>query len=241
MPIIGKYNRISLTSEEILFVKKNFNKYTNKQFADHFGLKLTTTRTLIYKLGLKKMELEYWTDEQVNFLKENYKKIGDVELAEIFNSKWTKNKGWTKKHIEKKRRYLGLKRTEKQKLEIVKTNSRNGKYNTSEKSWKTRGVTKTGTLKVWKLSTGRSVVVIRLKDRFTPYAPYFYKNQIGEVPKGMNVCFKDGNPLNIVNENLVLKSDAELASENSKNRAPIELKETIRLINKINKKIKSKS
>lgn len=241
MPIIGKYNKISFTEEEKIFVRNNFKIYTNQQFANHFGLKLTTTRTLIYKLGLKKMELEYWTDEQVNFLKENYKKIGDVELAEIFNSKWTKNKGWTKKHIEKKRRYLGLKRTEKQKLEIVKNNSKNGRYNTSDKMWKTRGVTKAGTLKVWKLSTGRSVVVIRLKDRFTPYAPYFYKNQIGEVPKGMNVCFKDGNPLNIVKENLVLKSDAELASENSKNRTPSELKETIRLINKINKKIKEKS
>ena len=104
------WNKIDWTDKRLKFLKENFNTMTNQQIADSLGLKITSVRHKCYELGLYKMTLEYWTDEQVDFLLKNYKEKGGTELAEIFNKKWYKDKGWTKKHIEKKRRYLKLKR-----------------------------------------------------------------------------------------------------------------------------------
>jgi hypothetical protein len=122
------WNKIQWTNDQLKFLKKNFYKLTNRKLADALGLKLTSVRTKCYELGLKRMELEYWTKEQVRFLRQNYKKIGDLELAEIFNQKWHKDKGWSKKHIEKKRRYLGLKRTEEEKNLIPIRTVRAGRF-----------------------------------------------------------------------------------------------------------------
>ena len=105
------WNKIDWTDKRLKFLKENYNTMTNQQIADSLGLKITAVRHKCYELGLYKMTLEYWTDEQVDFLLKNYKEKGDTELSEIFNEKWHKDKGWTKKHIEKQRRYLKLKRT----------------------------------------------------------------------------------------------------------------------------------
>ena len=131
-------NKIIFTETQHQFLRDNFKTFTNKQLANALGLNLTRTRTELYSLGLKRMELQYWTDEQVKFLKENYTLFGDTELAEIFEVKWYKNKGWTKKHIEKKRRYLKLKRTSDEIANIRKRNALQNRYNTSEKAWETR-------------------------------------------------------------------------------------------------------
>ena len=113
---------------------------TNKELANALGLNLTKTRGFLYEMDLKRMELEYWTEEQIKYLLDNYKEIGDVELAEIFNSKWKKNKGWTKKHIEKKRRYLKLKRTQDERHQIYLRNKILGRWKMCPvKAWETRG------------------------------------------------------------------------------------------------------
>lgn len=120
------WNEIVWTDAMISFVRENFHEMTNSALADHLQLGLTSVRTKCYQLGLKRMDLEYWNDEQINYLKENYREIGDTEIAELFASKWPKKKGWSKKHIEKKRRQLGLKRTKKQISAIIKNNCKVG-------------------------------------------------------------------------------------------------------------------
>ena len=97
--------------ESIRFIKSNFYRMSNGQMAEALGVYIQAVREKCYQLGLYRMRLDYWTKEQIRFLKANYKKIGDKELAILFNSKWKKEKGWTFKHIEKKRLYLKLKRT----------------------------------------------------------------------------------------------------------------------------------
>ena len=103
MPTTTKYNKIVFSDAEIQFIKDNFATMTNQQLADALGQKKTIVRTTGYKLGLKRMTLEYWTPPMVQFLRDNYQQMGDVELAEIFENEWPKNKPWCKKHIEKKR------------------------------------------------------------------------------------------------------------------------------------------
>lgn len=205
------------TRAEIFFIRKNFNSMTNPQLAKALDLTLTLVRNKCRELGLKHMEMEYWTTEQVRFLKANYKKYGDTELTEMFRKKWKKEKGWSKKHIEKKRRYLNLKRTEAQKKVIKRGIVAKGTYARSvRKMWQTRGVAKEGEIRYWKQrGTERRVPFVKVKGSFVHWARHTWIQIHGPVPKGMNVIFTDGDPCNRQLSNLSLVSNAELSKRNS--------------------------
>lgn len=59
----------------------------------------------------------------------------------------------------------------------------------------------------------------------------------GPVKRGFAVCFKDGNRLNSAIENLELLSRAELMARNTIHRYPQELKDAIRLVKKLRRRI----
>ena len=59
----------------------------------------------------------------------------------------------------------------------------------------------------------------------------------GPVEKGYNIIFKDGNQLNCTIENLECISNIDLMKRNTIHRFPAELKSTIKLLSKLNKKI----
>lgn len=233
--------KTQFTTQDVKFLKKNFNKLTNPQLAKALDMTLTVVRTKCYELGLKRMELEYFTDEQIEFLKANYKTIGDCELAEIFQSKWKKNKGWSKKHIEKKRRYLNLKRTQKQIDKIHLRNVANGRFSMCPHlAWAKRGIAPVGDIRVWKTNKGHHFKVIKLQDRFVHYAPWLWEQHHGPIPEGMCIRTKDDS-LNIVIENLEMITRAEHALRNAARRTklPIEIIRTQSLINQLNTKIKN--
>lgn len=99
------------TESDLQFLTTNFYSMTNSKLAEQLNMTLTVVRNKCYELGLKRMEMEYWTEEQLSFLKAHYKTKGDVEIAEALQLLFPKKKSWTKNHIEKKRKYLGLLRT----------------------------------------------------------------------------------------------------------------------------------
>jgi len=203
--------------EEDQFLKDNFHLMNNMALAKALGRRLTNTRTRLYELGLKRMELEYWTDEMIQFLRANYKQTGDTELAEIFSAKWPKNKGWSKKHIEKKRRYLRLKRTNSEIKNIKQKHVASGVYiKGSAKSWATKGVAKEGEIRYWnkKYNKDRPVPYIKVDGRFVHYARYRYTQLHGPIPKGHNAIFLDDDPTNLNDSNLGLVSDADLGRIN---------------------------
>lgn len=231
--------KTQFTAQDVRFIKKNFHKMTNPQLAKALDMTLTMVRSKCYELGLKHMEMEYWTKEQVDYLKANYKTTGDVELAEYFNTTWPKNKGWTKKHIEKKRRYLKLDRTPKQIQRIHQRNVSNGRFKICPvKAWQTRGVSPVGTINVWKTKEGHQFKVIKRENGFVHYARWLWEQHYGPIPKGMCIRAKD-DTLNIVIENLEMITLAEHAIRNSVNRTylPPELRKTQSLIKQLNKKI----
>lgn len=69
---------------------------------------------------------------------------------------------------------------------------------------------------------------------------YVWEQTNGKVPKGYIVVFKDRNPNNIVLENLELISREENMQRNTIHRFPAELKNTIRLVNKLKRTINEK-
>jgi hypothetical protein len=217
MPRKPPPNKHFWTREEISFLKKNFLSMTNRQLATALGLTLTLVRTRCYLMGLKRMELEYWTSEQIRYLRNYYQKCGDLELAERFQRKWPKKKGWTLKHIEKKRMYLGLKRTKKELRSIKDKAIRKGVYVEGlKKTWEKRGMAKDGDVRYWKQwRSMRDFPVIKVKGVWKHWGPYMYKKHIGRIPAGHKVTFKDGNNRNLSIGNLELITDAEMSIRNS--------------------------
>lgn len=229
-------NKIVLSESQNIFIKDNFHKFTNKQLADKFNMKLTTMRMKIYELGLKRMEMDYWTDEQVEFLKENYHYMGDKEIAEFFETIYPKSKKWIKQHIEKKRRYLNLKRTHTMLNEIRKREVAKGTYiNGVNKMWEVRGVKPVGHVFQW-----GKFQMIKTESGIISYGRYLWMEHYGSIPDRMNVVRKNTME-EWSKDNLELLSDAELAARNSMNHAalPAELQKLIRINNKITKTIKN--
>ncbi len=213
---------------------------TNDQIASALGLKKTVVRMMAYSLGLKRMELEYWTPEQVDFLKQNYKAIGDVELAEIFENEWPKNKGWTKKHIEKKRRYLFLKRTSEELKEIHNRNKKSGRLAVANrKRWEATGSNEIGTIVIWQMNNF-PIVHIKTESGYVHYNRWLWKKTNGTIPEGYNVVRKIGCPEIPTLEFLELITKEEHARRNKRNymNLPSDLKEIITLRNKLTKSIK---
>ena len=208
---VGK--RTIWTEEMINFLKSNYMKMNNRQLAEALGLKITVTRLKLYELGYKRIEMEYWTEEQINTLKEKYKIWGDVEIAEYFNKHFPKKKGWTKKHIEKKRRYLNLKRTRDEKSTVIDRNIKHGRYSKKHYlRWLGRR-TKIGTVKVWKYHNGDSVPVIRINPKdypdyylrsnyFIKLSYYNWTQAFGIIPKGKLIIHKNHDTLDCNIENL---------------------------------------
>ncbi|MES2810034.1 MAG: HNH endonuclease [Bacteroidota bacterium] len=210
------YNAIRWTDEMIGFLKGNFFEMTNQQLAAHLELKLTVVRTMCYELGLKRIEMEYWTKEQVKFLRESYQVMGDVELAEIFTTCYPKNKGWSKKHIEKKRRYLKLKRTEAEKQAIQQRNTDAGRFAINHwRRWIDREAP-VGETRVWKNETGRLFQVIKTESGFVHHARWLWQQTHGEIAQGMKVRLIDGEATNVSIENLELVTAGELSAINSR-------------------------
>jgi len=93
---------------------------------------------------------------------------------------------------------------------------------------------KDGAITVRKNKLGTPYYHIRLSLGKWEYLHRFlWEKENGHIPKGFNVIFKDGNPINCKVENLKLISDSELMSQNSIRLYSPKLQKAIRLINKI--------
>ena len=185
----------------------------------------------LYELGLYHLELEYWTEEQVLFLHENYKSMGDTEIAEVFTVLWPKKKGWSKKHIVKKRRYLNLKRTEIEIQKILDRNKQQGRYSVNHwKRWFNREA-EIGTIRTW-----GSIQVIKTNSGWVHYAPFLWKENFGPIPTGFVVARKiKSKPVSV--ENLELISKGELARRNSIMNYPEDLRKAIFTLASLKRKI----
>lgn len=190
----GKRGNVIWTEEAMEWLRQNFDKYTNPQLAAAMGERVTNLRTKLYKLGLYKQKLEYWTEEQHGFLVENYRTMGDTEIAERMNVLFDKKKGWSKKHVEKRRRQKGLKRTEEEKQGIFERNKSDGRFaECNRNAWATRGVSVEGSIRRWHSGANgpKGTYYIKHNGRFVPWNKTVWEKLHGPVPEGMVVGLKD--------------------------------------------------
>jgi len=87
--------------------------------------------------------------------------------------------------------------------------------------------------------SGKDYVMIKVpgERRIKFKHVWLWESNNGKVPEGYNVVFKDGNTFNCSIENLECISDKELMIRNTIHRFPPELVSTIRLTNKLKRKI----
>jgi hypothetical protein len=162
-----------------------------------------------------------WTKEMDRYLLDNYEWMGDKRLAELFSEKFPKHYPWTNKHIEKRRGYLGLRRTKEQESIIRIINNWDGRH---AKAWDTRGRCPEGTVKEWK---GRKY--IKVNNRFVLHARHISKARRGQIAR----TFEGG---------LQLITHAENAILNNRMRAamPPEIKQAVKALNQLKKIIHAK-
>lgn len=156
--------------------------------------------------------MSIWTLDMIRFLKKNYHVKGDKEIAEIFEKKFPKNIKWTIKHIEKKRGYLGLKRTELD-LEKIKIKKFNGMGDRRYRLFQEEPSCQ-GEIKFRLVDRYRIEPMIKLNGRFINWARWAWRKKHGEPPQGYVIVFKDNNPTNVKIENLELIGRSELTRRN---------------------------
>lgn len=206
-------NKIDWTAELDAFLIENFNCMTNAEIAKGVGISLCSTRSRLISLGYKRIELEYWTENQVETLKAHYQTKGDKELAEWYNEIYPKKKGWTLKHIEKKRNYLNLHRTKEQ-LAAIKERSRlKGAYSINHwKRWIDQAPL--GDIKVW-YPNSNPVKYIKTKNGYQRLAHFNWIKANGQIPKGYVIRIKNGDPMNCEIANLECITKAQNGMKNS--------------------------
>lgn len=158
----------------------------------------------------------HWTTSMEKFLIENYSSIGDTQLAQMFEKKFPKSFTWTKKHIEKKRYYMKLKRTAEQENRLRVLNNRDGRQ---VKTWDSRGRMKDGDVREW---NGRKY--IKFNGRTILYSRYSVNAKPGEIVRTHEGGFK------IIDRRQNQRINADIR----KNR-PSELKQTIKALNQLKK------
>lgn len=198
-------NKIQFTRREIKFIKDNFHTHTNPQLARKLGKTLTVVRNKCRELGLLHMQLQYWTPEQVEFITANYKHMGDTQLAIEMQKRWPRKNRWTNKHIDKKRGYLGLKRTIEEQFRI-----RTGRFNKKDYANFDGKQFPQGKKRLW-FQNGRYVWMIKSGKYFVPLHRYKWEKLRGKIPPGKKLHFIDGDRTNCRISNLVLLTKSELA------------------------------
>lgn len=86
--------------------------------------------------------------------------------------------------------------------------------------------------------SGKHYKYIRVDGKFVEYHRLLWKAHNGEIPKGYNLVFRDNNTMHTDITNLELISDAELMDRNTFHKYPKDLKETMRALWTLQRRIK---
>ena len=163
----------------------------------------------------------HWTPKMLAFLKKNYEWKGDKELAALFEKRFPKHFPWTSKQIEKRRSYSNMKRTREQLYYIHCQNQKDGRQ---KKMWDTRGRMQEGEVRTW---DGRSY--IKHNGKVIIHARYLANAKAGQI-----VRVHEGE-ISIIDRSQNQKLNAAIR----KSKTP-ELKQAIKLLNRITKTIHAK-
>lgn len=218
---------------ELEFIRHNYYQMTWTQLVDAISnikpdVTMQALRHQCLRMKLAKQVQIRWCKEDIQYLIDNYQTKGDKELAIDLN-KFKRTfrvidgekvyRIFKKKHVEKKMNLLGLKRSSEEYIYIRKRNIRLGLTPawSKEDNMYTQGkrsIAPDGTIRAWK-HYGRMLLHIKVNGKFKHYHRFLWEQAHGNVPKGYNVVFKDGDTMNCILENLECITDREIQLRNS--------------------------
>lgn len=193
-------------------IKKRYANERTSEIAKDLGLTYSQVTYRAYKYGLKK-SIKFFESEKSG--RSNF-----IQSGKAFRFK--------KGNIPHNK---GKKMSDETYAKVKKTMFKKGNkpHNTKDKnfiSWR-------------KDSSGRSYAYYKIKDGvWSLFHRKIYEDQYGKIPEGYIVYFKDGNTKNLHIENLGIKTMSQNMLNNTYVYYPKELKEVIRLNNKLKKKLK---
>lgn len=192
-----------------------------QDIADRFQMKLYTIRNAAHRLGLKKDKA--W--------------ISKVARERVLDPNHGGRKFLFQKGSIPKNK--GLKQSDFMSEECIqksiKTRFKKGQVPPNKKPLGSERITKDGyiEIKVFENNYPKSNYVLKHRLEWEKHNPKIKRNEI--------IIFKDGDKTNCSIENLTIMLKSDNMRRNTIHNYPAELKETIRLKNKLIKKIKSKS
>lgn len=189
--------------EVTIWLRDNFEAYPfNPPLANLLNVGLGSLRGyLLYELQLRRMELDYWPEEAVAELRANFMTTGDTELALRFEQKYPKSKPWTKKHIEKKRKYLGLVRSNGA-LRSIAERQYGREASTPAATYGTWAAQ--GEVRLWRATNGVWGARVKVGKKWLPAGRYFWEQTNGPVPAGFKLIHRDRDATNYALENMEL-------------------------------------
>jgi hypothetical protein len=256
-----------LTDENIKFIKANRLKMSGSDIAKVFVVSKSCINRYMRKNGLSVQQAlknkfkadantgrTTFSKNEDEFIKKNYLLLPIKRIAHELNRSFTGVTGRLKffnlevpPDLAVQRRQIGMYR--KGQLAINK-GKKQGEYMSAEAIEKTKATRfKKGLRPHNSLPVG---TIVKKKERFSEkvykyevqpagkmllYQRIIWERTKGKIPLGHCLWFLDGNSLNCSIENLELITRAENMKRNTICHYPIELKETIILKNKINKKL----
>jgi len=210
--------RFKFLPQHIEYIRKHFSHRKSSDIAKEIGCTISGLRGKAHTLGLHKTK-EFWSSSGSGMFHKGHT-IG-IETR-FKKGHCSQNKG------KKAEEFMSPEALEKFRKNSFKKG--NIPHNT-----KFDGVVTTR-----KQKDGYSYKFIRISlKKWLPLHIYVWMQHHGDVPKGYNIVFKDGNYKNCSIKNLECISNAELAERNRFTKYPYELRTSISLRNKINKKIQS--
>lgn len=195
-----------------------------------------------------------WTDEEIDLLKELYPITCQTDLIKIFKR--------SSSSIYGKVEMLGLKKSAEYMAEMKKVflanlleGGKKTRFGIIE-SWNkgTKGIMKanSGTFKKGNLPHNTrqkgdesydkdNHILVKIDHKYWVKKHFLLWESInGKIPKGMVLRFINGNPHDVRIENLELITKADNMLKNAVHKYPTELKQTIKLFNKLKKQISEK-
>ncbi|MDR2691920.1 MAG: HNH endonuclease [Dysgonamonadaceae bacterium] len=214
---------------DLVFIRKNFPVMTWNRLLEgvnairpaSWQVSSSALRYQVKCMGLSRGIQIRWSPEDIDFLRSRYTRMGNVEMAAKLNERRRTFRiidgrkvfrTFTKRHVEKKLKLLGLHRTAEQIRQIKKRNLVTTGYRvlTHDCNLWTQGKRKAAdeaSVRIWK---GRRHV--KINGKFTPYTRWFYHNFIRPVPPGYMVYHLDCDRLNDSPDNLACAPHNNLQS-----------------------------
>ena len=252
----GRYNRKRIrfewTPQKEKYLEWHYKNMKNKEMAKALGCSVSAIKNRAAVLGLRKRR--DWKEEEIQYLKDHYPTTEtrliadhlDISMGRIYSKVnrlgLKKSKKYLDKHVYTADGELGKKTRFKKghvpwsKGKKLPTHPNSRKY-LFQKGHRPHNTKEDGTISIRDIN-GKPYQFIRISlNNWKLYHRHIWENQHGPIPEGMHCSFKDGNTMNCEIENLELITRGEMMNRNTISQYPLELQQTIRSINILNKKI----